>query len=387
MKTNRKKFSLYGFLATMIIVSLMLSCSDSTEPTQVVFTALPFASDDFALGYAEGINNDGTVVMGGGAVDTPDGKYFEIAPVVWTEDEITVLPFMGDPIPGFARQATVYEISNTGLLIGNEGVADLTPLGYYYANDQWQEIVDPATALQVQTAHGISGDGNTIVGLTANAREEQGGYYYNVTTGMLTILKSTFADSVDYTDAQTSLFDISEDGTIMVGSDFAQNVDNTTVILPMYYDIAKDTLPTLLPLTTDYVGGEATAISRDGSTIVGTIFDEDETPYAAYWDASRQIHVIGTFSPYPGPHQPETVALAASNNGDIIVGTSYDMAFIKFKSEDMISLEDWLDNYELSAELEDWVLYAATAITPDGHYIAGTGRDGAYTRAFKVYLP
>ncbi len=386
MKTNTRILLRFALLA-IFSLSVLLSCSDSTEPTQVVFTALPYASDDFALGYAMGINNDGTIVMGGGAVDTPDGKYFEIAPVIWTNDVITVLPFMGEQEPGFARHATVYDMSNTGLLVGNEGVADLTPLGFYYVNDQWQGILDQSTTMQVQTAKGVSGDGNMIVGLSANAREHQGGYYYNVATGMLTILTSSFADSADYSDTQTGIFDISDDGTIMVGYDSGVKFDSIEVSLPMYFDMAKDTLPTTLPLTGDYVEGVALSISKDGSTIVGTIYDEDETPCAAYWDASRQIHVIGTFSPYPGPVQPETAALAASNNGDIIVGTSYDKAFIKFKSEDMISLQDWLEKYDLSSELKDWVLLDASAITPDGHYIAGTGRDGVYTRAYKVYLP
>ncbi|MDP8287221.1 MAG: hypothetical protein RAP03_11110, partial [Candidatus Electryonea clarkiae] len=147
----------------------------------------------------------------------------------------------------------------------------------------------------------------------------------------------------------------------MVGSDYAEKFDSIAVELPIYFDMTKDSLPTRLPLPTGYVAGVAEGISSDGSTIVGTVYDDEITPYAVYWDSNRQVHFMGTFSPYPGPHQPNTVALAASNNGDRIVGSSYDTAFIKFKNDAMISLQDWLEDEGLASELADWVLYVATA--------------------------
>ncbi len=388
---KKKKF--YQFISAFLIICAAFfmivasSCTKSTEPTEVVFTALPYASDDFALGYAEGISNNGTIVCGSGAVNTPDdGKYFEIAPVIWTNDVVTILPFPGTQVPGFERQAAVYDISNTGVMVGNQGVADLTPIAYYYENDQWHAIIDPATLIYAQTASGISGDGNLIVGLSGNTREDQGGYYYNVTIGEFTILASTFGDSAQYTNAQTGLFDISDDGMIMVGSDYAQ-MDTIGIEIPIFFDMAKDTSATRLPLPIGYENGVAEGISSDGSTITGTVFDDEGTPYAVYWDEYHQVHMIGTFSPYPGPMQPAAVALAASDNGDRIVGTSYEIAFIKFKNDEMWSLQDWLEDEGLTSELADWKLMTATSITPDGHWIAGTGRNGVYTQAFKVYIP
>ena len=387
---KKKKHLLIGIITMICATACMIaitSCTKSTEPTEVIFTALPYAGVDFSLGFAEGINNDGTIVVGGSAVNTPDGgKYMEIPPVYWTDDVVTVLPFPGTQIPGFERQCAVYDISNTGVMVGTQAIADLAPVAYYHANDQWHAIIDPATSLNAQTATGISGNGNLIVGLSANAREDQGGYYYNVATGEFTLLASTFGDSAQYTNAQTSLFDISEDGLIMVGSDIAE-MDTIGKEIPIYFNMAKDTLPTRLPLPSGYIDGVARGISSDGNTIVGTIFDDDATPYATYWDNNHQVHVIGTYSPYPGPMQPATIALAASDNGDRIVGTSYDIAFIKFKNDAMFSLQEWLEDEGLASELADWDLITATAITPDGHWIAGVGRDGVYTRAFKVYIP
>jgi len=387
---KKKKHQLIATILMICIVTLMFlinSCTKSTEPTEIVFTALPYAGVDFAYGFAEGVNNDGTIVLGGSAVNTPDnGKYFEIPPVYWTDDVVTILPFPTVPYPGFARQCAVYDMSNTGIMVGTQAIADLTPVAYYHANDQWHAIIDPVTSLNAQTATGISGNGNLVVGLSANARQDQGGYYYNIATGEFTILASTFGDSAQYTNTQTSLFDISEDGMIMVGSDIAE-MDTSGIEIPIYFDMAKDTSATRLPLPSGYGNGIAKGISADGSTITGVVFDDDETPYAAYWDNLRHVHLLGTFSPYPGPMQPATIALAASDNGDRIVGTSYDIAFIKFKNDAMFSLQDWLEDEGLSSELADWDLIAATAITPDGHWIVGTGRDGVYTRAFKVYIP
>jgi len=385
MKTKKNKAILISFIL-IIIVSVIISCSDSTEPTDVVFTALPFAGVDWALGYAEGISSDGSIVLGGSAVNTPDDKYMEIPPVYWTNETATILPFPLAQVPGFQRHCAIYDISDNGVMVGDQGIADLSPQAFYYSGDQWHAIIDPATSENAQTATGISVDGNIVVGLSGWGNIE-GGYYYNITTDEFTVVTSTFADSADYSDAGTSIFDITADGTIMVGLDGAEKYDSIGVQLPIFFDVAKDTLPTRLPLPTGYVAGVAAGISSDGSTIVGTVYDDEETPYAVYWDSNRQVHFMGTFSPYPGPHQPNTVAQAASDNGDRIVGSSYDIAFIKFKNNDMVSLQDWLEDEGLGSELKDWDLYDASAISDDGHWITGTGVNGYYTQAFKVYIP
>ncbi len=387
---KKKTFTLTSALLILCTISIIIitnSCSKSTEPTEVVFTALPFASDDYSLGIAEGISGDGTVVVGGGAVNTPDdGKYFEIAPVIWTDNTITVLPFMRDKIQDFPREGIVYDISDTGILAGYETLGDFFPDAYYYSNNQWHGIINPSNSAIAQTAEGISSDGTIIVGMTG-WNDDPGGYYYNVTTGTFTILESSFKDSADYTKAQTNLYDISGDGTLLVGSDCANKFDSISVKLPMYFNMAKDTLPTILPLPSGYTAGAAEGISNDGSTIVGHVYDDEDTPYAAYWDENRQAHLLGTYCPYPGPLQPATIAHDASDNGDRIVGTSYEIAFIKFKNDAMFPLQEWLEDEGLASELADWRLITATGITPDGHWIVGTGVDGVHTRAFKVYIP
>jgi len=390
-----KKKRFYQLISTLLVIGAAIfmilvinSCTKSTEPTSPVFTALPFACDEFSFGYALGISSDGSIVVGGSAVDTDStGKVMEEAPVFWVEDQITTLPFP-NPFytPVASRVASVYDISNTGVMVGNQGYGDIYPIAYYYTADQWHAIIDPATSLEVRTASGISGDGNVIVGLTGLSPQEEGGYYYNLATGQFTILESTFKDDPQYYDCRTSLFKISEDGMIMVGSDFAV-LDNVGIKVPIFFNMAKDTSATRLPLPTGYENGVAEGISKDGSTIVGTVYDDEETPYAVYWDENRQVHILGTFSPYPGPHQLPSTALSASDNGDRIVGTSYDIAFIKFKNDAIIPLQDWLEDEGLASELVEWDLLTATGISMDGHWISGTGRNGFYDQAFKVYIP
>ena len=99
MKKKKSLIFMSALLILVIITTMIFtsSCSKSTEPTDVVFTALPYAGVDCAYGFAEGVNNDGSIVLGGSAVNTPDnGKYFEIPPVYWTEDVVTILPFPTD---------------------------------------------------------------------------------------------------------------------------------------------------------------------------------------------------------------------------------------------------------------------------------------------------
>ena len=125
-RSNMKKKKFNQLMSTLLVVFaaiLMIftnSCTKSTEPTDIVFTALPFACDTYWLGFALGISSDGTTVVGGSAVD-PDstGKEMEIAPVFWFDGDITVLPFPGSYTPVLSRDASVYDISNTNVMFGN----------------------------------------------------------------------------------------------------------------------------------------------------------------------------------------------------------------------------------------------------------------------------
>ena len=388
---KKKKFNqLMSTLLVVFAAILMIftnSCTKSTEPTDIVFTALPFACDEFSLGYALGITSDGSTVFGGSAVDTDSSaKYMEEAPVIWIDGQVTILPFMGSPTQILKRVASIYGVSENGVLVGNQGYGDLMPVANYYADGQWTQIFDPVTTIRAETAGGISADGTIIVGNIVRPEAHGGGYYFNWVTGQFVIVESTFKDDPQYDDCSTLLFGISEDGNALVGLDSAYE-DTTGIEIPIVFNISDDTTATRLALPTGYEIGCAESISADGTTILGTVIDETGVPFAVYWDENYQVHIIGTFCPYPEPFQPPTTALAASNNGNRIVGTSDNQAFIKFHNDDIISLQDWLEDEGLDTELADWELYTATGISKNGHWICGTGRNGVYDQAFKVYIP
>ena len=98
------------------------------------------------------------------------------------------------------------------------------------------------------------------------------------------------------------------------------------------------------------------------------------------------VHIIGSLGPDTNYH--DTLAYDVTDNGGTIVGRSNGQAFIFTTTDGLMALEDYLKIIGLGDALTDWDLITATAISPDGHYIAGTGifRDH-YLRGYLVYIP
>jgi probable HAF family extracellular repeat protein len=123
-----------------------------------------------------------------------------------------------------------------------------------------------------------------------------------------------------------------------------------------------------------YVGGDALAVSADGSVVVGRTIDPDYFGYHAF----RWTQSTGMITLLP-PNAPvwDTEAFAVSADGSIIVGTYSDNvwsgAFIWDAVNGIRSLRDLLVN-QLHLDLTGWTsLGTATGISADGLTVVGTG--------------
>jgi probable HAF family extracellular repeat protein len=87
-----------------------------------------------------------------------------------------------------------------------------------------------------------------------------------------------------------------------------------------------------------------------------------------------------------------SVALAVSDNGNVVVGTSGHQpptdAFIWTPETKIVKLSDYLTSKGITGH-ERWTLIAAASVSPDGKIIAGTGINNAANRieGFIVKLP
>ena len=177
-----------------------------------------------------------------------------------------------------------------------------------------------------------------------------------------------------------------------VGSDsmFCSDYSCNAQLVPILHDISTGQT-TQLAIPASYPMGMAQGISRTGKFITGGLFVPNMTPLellpvsAVYWDNDYQPYDIGRLGSYVDGTQ--TLAYATSNTG-IIVGESNGQAFIYESANGMEALSNYLENLGLGDELQNWeALLIARAITPDGHYIVGTGLNASYyTQAFLIYL-
>jgi probable HAF family extracellular repeat protein len=136
----------------------------------------------------------------------------------------------------------------------------------------------------------------------------------------------------------------------------------------------------------------AAAASFDGQVIVGTA-SEAEQSEAFRWTAATGMVGLGGL-----PNEPVfSVAGAVSDDGRIILGeaasTSSPFAYEPFlwtADQGMRRLQQVLiDDYSLGGRLAGWTLYSADDISADGRVIVGTGRNpqGGYESWRAVLVP
>jgi uncharacterized membrane protein len=156
--------------------------------------------------------------------------------------------------------------------------------------------------------------------------------------------------------------------------------------VPIYYELKGTVPPVRLPLPDSYTVGVAKGVARNGSFIVGQATGSLMPTIAVYWDPNRAVHSIGSLG--PDTEYNDTMAYDVSDDGSIIVGRSNAQAFLFTPAEGLMSLEDYLKSFGIEEPLADWELRVASAVSADGHTIAGTGIWRVhYLGAFVVKIP
>jgi probable HAF family extracellular repeat protein len=201
-------------------------------------------------------------------------------------------------------------------------------------------------------------------------------------------------DGIDY---ESEGLAMSGDGFVVVGR--AKNTDpnNPTKSVDEAFRWEAGVMTGLgfLQDDTSKVRSEATGVSYDGSTVVGTSnVDHPDTPSSSVEQAFIWVDGVmtglGFLSGSPGPYQ--SIATGVSADGSVVVGESKVDGILQpflwtAESSEMQSLRDVLEE-DLGIDLTGWALDHPPAISADGNTIVAlaTNPDGD-VEAFVSYVP
>lgn len=160
---------------------------------------------------------------------------------------------------------------------------------------------------------------------------------------------------------------ISADGKVAVGYSTNFATDDRSVVRWSTETLARTNLG---------FKGQALAASADGSVIVGGTYDGawlQEPMYAFRWTASGGKQTISSIP---------SVATAVSEDGSIVVGRTtgqYGVAVNAFRwteATGMVYVDDWLRS--LGVVVDDLDMYEANGVSYDGNVIVGSASNQAY---------
>ena len=355
-------------------ISIMAALASAAAATTHAQVTLEFIGAGFG---ASDISADGSVVVGNTINDSlyQQGR--------WTSDTGFVL--LGRATgPVFGTGAGAPQVSYDGTRVSSTitGANDAyITAGIWTEGQGWQEVFPPLLPSQMLldssygSAWALSGDGSTLAGLYWRDRQTFGGgsahaFSWNETDGPTGLGGSMTADS-------SRANGVNEDGSVVVGW---ERID------PGQWQPAVWVAGNKTILANTHISCEARAVNDDGTIVVGWSYDPANAMRVAakwVWDGNAwNEELLGILPNTPiGPLGGWSYATAISGDGSVILGTnrfidngpfSTQTGFIWTQATGMVDVLDLLDDNGI--ELPDgFQIDGLTAVTPDGSKIVGFG--------------
>ena len=342
-------------IATM--AGSLLACN-STPATS--FTGLGFLPGGDAS-WARAVSANGSVVVGESEI--PTGANAVMQAFRWTEQGGMVgLGYL----PGGKDSGARGTSSDGTTVVGFSSIlaGDPPELTEWYGF-RWTQATG-MSSLGLGFVRGVSGDGSVVVGDGYPANNPSQAFCWG-TTG-------AFGLGILHGGASSSALTVSGDGLSVAGTSFT---DLTTGGEQAFLWTPANGMVGLAGLPGSNFS-EGNGISTDGTTIVG-VCDGPNFSQAFRWTAADGMTGLGTL-PYGG----NSCALATSGDGRIVVGfanTSLSAeAFVWDTTHGIRNLREVL--IQQQADLTDWQLDTALAISADGRTIVGSGYHHGTTEAW-----
>jgi len=295
---------------------------------------------------AYGVSTDGRVVVGvssGRAFRwTASGGMQDLGTLGGNRSEAYGVSADGAVVVGWAHNAAGQKRAFRWTASG--GMQDLGTLGGI-----WSE------------ARGVSADGAVVVGGASNAAGDRRAFRWTASGGMqdLGTVGGTWSEA----------WSVSADGAVVVGRLY--------YVEGQYYPFRWTASGGMQNLgTVGGIWGEARGVSADGAMVVGWSFSDGALPLALRWQ-NDVAHGLGML---PDPYN-RSWAYGVSADGAVVVGYAANAAGDRraFRWTPSRGMEDLNTTYA-SLLTNGSVLIEALAISPDGRYIVGVGRNAATGR-------
>ena len=354
-------------VVALLAASLVGCGDDSPQTVRATFRNLGFLPG-YASSQPTAVSADGTVVVGLATTAAGSRQGFR-----WNVQQGMVgLGFLPG---GFSSMATAVSANGTVIV----GVGDATgsepstpSAAFRWTPDAGVRRVESLPGSSLCSAGGVSGDGATVVGTCLQVNNTA--YRWTAATGAIALTRFGGGSN-----QQSSAAAISLDAALVVGAGHP--------VLTGAVTWAADGSSTVLGLLPGDAEATATAVSRDGSTVVGASKSATGTQRAFRW--SRQTGLVALGSDVAG--LTGTYAAAVSGDGRLIAGwgptATGDVALV-WDGEHGVRLLEAALLADYQTQVPGWKLARATAVSDDGRTIAGYGSNpqGA-TEAWIVRLP
>ena len=249
----------------------------------------------------------------------------------------------------------------------------------WQSGKQWLTLPPPANG-RVQdggmtSAWGVSADGSVIVGLAWVNPKGAEGFRYDLNSGTVSL------GSLKGKSSRASV--VSGDGQVIAGWDTVEGRG------PWYGVVWWNGLERLMNPFAQI--GQVEGINNSGSVIVGRGHPSNWGHAYRFTSWDGHVRDLGALE-RGGDFEDTSVALAVSDDGTVVVGTSgYQPpteAFIWTPETKMVKLSDYLTNNGVTGH-ETWTLVNANCVSPNGKIIAGTGINNLQQRVegYIVQLP
>ncbi|MGQ0552899.1 MAG: PEP-CTERM sorting domain-containing protein [Planctomycetota bacterium] len=217
-------------------------------------------------------------------------------------------------------------------------------------------------------AESVSGDGAIVVGGSGSpcpfpASQYNNGYSWTSGGGWQPLPLC----SDDWND--TTALGVSADGTVVVGSGGAPG----SYFRAFRWTAAGGTQNLGTLATGPFAASAATAVSADGSTVVGVYWENAAGGYdrSFRWTAAGGMQDLGAL-----PGGAESRAESVSGDGSVIVGTaampSGPVAYVWTAATGMVDLNELLP--ALGVDISGWGLRYGIGVSADGSTIVGNGQ-------------
>lgn len=262
-------------------------------------------------------------------------------------------------LPGTSTRSDAFAISDDGsTIVGFSGWPNQT--AFRWTTSSGMTSISNFSGWSIASA--VSADGTYIVGSGSNID-----YRWSTSSGVQSI------DPLQAGNPNVFPKGISADGSVVVGrADIATQVTTTqTVYTPHAFRWTESGGTVAIgnlsgnPLDSS----SATAVSADGSIIVGASQNGGSLHEAFYWTENNGMVGLGFL---PGATTLETAASDISPDGLTIVGLAWDQAFRWTEQDGMVGL-GFVPGYSTSSAL---------AVSSNGDTIVGQVSSGSESRAF-----